>query len=216
MVTNENPDPHANLPVLQAGAPLEQAHHALILIHGRGASAESILEFASELQAPGFAHLAPQAAGYTWYPNRFTAPIESNQPWLDSALRRVDLIVQNLSVVGMPYAAIYLLGFSQGACLALEYVARNPRRYGGVVGLSGGLIGPPGTIPDHLGSMDGTPVFLGCSDRDPHIPKARVIETCAQFERMGADVDMRLYENMGHTVNQDEIEAVREILLRRR
>jgi predicted esterase len=200
--------------VLQIGAPLEQARRALILIHGRGASAESILEFASELQAPGFAYLAPQAAGYTWYPNRFTAPIESNQPWLDSALRRIDLIVQNLTVAGTPYAAIYLLGFSQGACLALEYAARNPRRYGGVVGLSGGLIGPPGTILDHLGSMDGTPVFLGCSDRDPHIPKERVIETAAQFERMGADVDMRLYENMGHTVNQAEIEAVREILSR--
>ncbi len=204
-------NPHANQPVLTFGTPLDQAKAAMLMVHGRGAGAEDILYLAEELDATGFAYLAPQAAGYTWYPQRFLAPLEANQPWLDSALKKLDRVIKQIAEAGIPTEQTFLLGFSQGACLALEYAARNAHRWGGVVGLSGGLIGPqidPERYPD---SLAGTPVFLGCSDIDPHIPKQRVLETAKMMEQLGAVVDARLYPGMGHTVNEDELETVRKL-----
>jgi predicted esterase len=196
--------------ILQAGEPLATAKAAMILVHGRGASAEDIMTIAAEVQRPGFAYLAPQAANNAWYPHPFTAPIESNEPYLSSALAVLELLVEQVEVT-VPVARLVLLGFSQGACLTTEFAARNARRYGAVIGLSGGLIGPDGTPRDYPGSFDGTPVFLGCSDVDPHIPKERVIETADVFRRMGASVTMRLYPGMPHTVSEDELKEVRSI-----
>lgn len=203
---------HQGQPVMTAGEPLDHAKAAMIMVHGRGATAQDILSLAWEFDQPGFAYLAPQATGYQWYPNRFTAPIASNEPWLSSALRVVGDLLAQVETAGIPPQRLMLLGFSQGACLALEYAARNARRYGGVVGYSGGLIGPDGTPRNYAGSFDGAPVFLGCSDVDLHIPKERVLETDAVLKRMGADVTTRLYPNMGHTINQDEINFVRGLM----
>ena len=197
--------------VLRAGEPLETARAAMILVHGRGASAEDIMTVGAEVRRPGFALLAPQAAGNAWYPHPFTAPIDSNQPHLDAALDMLGGLVTQVEAK-VPAARIVLLGFSQGACLSLEFAARHARRYGAVIGLSGGLIGPDGTPRDYPGDFAGTPVFLGCSDVDAHIPKERVIESGAVFERLGATVTLRLYPGMAHTVSADEIAAVLEIL----
>ena len=184
----------------------------MILLHGRGATAPSILLLAEELYHPAFAYLAPQAAGDTWYPYTFLAPIRNNEPWLSSALSAVGDAVAQVEAAGIPTERIVLGGFSQGACLAAEFVARNARRYGGLLVFSGGLIGPPGTPRDYSGSLDGTPIFLGCSDSDPHIPKERVEESAEVFERMGASVTKKLYPNMGHTIMPDEINVAREIV----
>lgn len=165
----------------------------------------------AELMLPGFAYLAPRAAGHAWYPNPFTAPLESNEPYLSSALEMLDALLETV-VATIPAERVVLLGFSQGACLTLEFAARHARRLGGVVGFSGGLIGPDGTPRDYPGAFDGAPVFLGCSDVDPHIRKDRVVEADEVFKRMGADVTMRLYAGMGHTVNADEIESARKIV----
>jgi phospholipase/carboxylesterase len=202
--------PHQGQPVLHVGASLEQAQGAMIMLHGRGATAEDILTLSSELNQPNFAYLAPQAAGYQWYPNRFIMPVASNEPYLSSALNLVDEILGQLVAVGIPETKVLLLGFSQGACLALEYAARNPQRYAGIAGLSGGLIGD--VIREYSGSMDGTPVFMGCSDNDFHIPKERIIESAAVFRNLGANVTDRLYPNMGHTVNEDELAVVSQIM----
>jgi phospholipase/carboxylesterase len=199
------------MPVLEAGEPLSKARAAMILVHGRGASAEDIMTVGAEVIHPGFAYLAPRAAGNAWYPNPFTAPIESNEPYLSSALKVLENLLAKVEET-VPAERVILLGFSQGACLTLEFAARHARRYGGVVGLSGGLIGPDGTPRDYPGNFEGTPAFLGCSDVDPHIRKDRVVEAAEVLERMGAKVTMRLYPRMGHTVNQDEIDAVREIV----
>lgn len=202
-------DPHRDAPVQTAGAPLDAAKAALILVHGRGASAASILSIAQELDMPDVAYWAPQAAGHTWYPYSFMAPTEHNEPGLSSALHLLDTLIGRIEDAGLRHERIVLLGFSQGACLSTEYAARHPQRYGGVVGLSGGLIGPEGTTFEVEGSMDGTPVFLGCSDRDPHIPLERVHETASVFRQLGADVEERIYDGMGHTVNQDEVDFIR-------
>jgi predicted esterase len=197
--------PHHGQPIRQAGAPLGGGRAVGILLHGRGASAESILELTGGLHADGITWLAPQAAGHTWYPNRFIAPIESNEPWLTSALDAVGDVVAQAEIASVPKSRILLGGFSQGACLALEFLVRAPARYGAVAGLSGGLIGPPGTVWPQTGSVDGTPVFLGCSDVDFHIPKERVVESADVLRRLGADVTTVLYPNMDHTVNEDEM-----------
>jgi phospholipase/carboxylesterase len=199
------------MPVLEAGEKLGKARAAMILAHGRGATAEDIMTVAAELMHPGFAYLAPQASGNAWYPNPFTAPIEMNEPYLSSALEVMENLLAKIEET-IPAQRIILLGFSQGACLILEFAARHARRYGGVVGLSGGLIGPDGTPRDYPGDFEGTPAFLGCSDVDPHIRKDRVVEAADVFTRMGAQVTLRLYPGMGHTVSQDEIESVREIV----
>jgi len=194
------------------GAPLNSARGGLIAIHGRGAGAEDIFALAKEVAPSEIAILAPQAAGNTWYPYRFLEPTERNEPYLSSALRVVADLIAELEENGIPPERVALLGFSQGACLALEAAARNPQRYAGVIGFSGGLVGPPGTSFDFTGSLNGTPVFIGSSDVDPHIPKERVEESAAALIRLGADVDARLYPGMGHTVNREELDAARSIL----
>jgi phospholipase/carboxylesterase len=205
--------PHQGQPILRAGEPLEQAQAAIVMVHGRGATAENILELAVELNQPGFAYLAPQAAGDTWYPYSFLAPLTRNEPGLSSGLAAIANVLAQVAQVGIPLERTMLLGFSQGACLALEFVARNARRYGGVAGLSGGLIGPDGTPRDYPGSLAGTPVFLGCSDVDFHVPKERVQLSAQVLQRLGGQVTMRLYPGMGHTVNQDEIDFVRGMMV---
>ena len=210
-MTNDD-DPHAGQPVRTTGAPLEDARAAVIMVHGRGASAESILTLAAALPTAGVAFLAPQAAGGTWYPLGFMNPIPRNEPGITSGMRAIDRVLTRVAEADIPPERTVLLGFSQGGCLATEYAARHARRYGGVVGLSGGLIGPDGTPRDYAGSLDGAPVFLGCSDVDFHIPEARVRETADVLARLGADVDLRIYPGMGHTVNDDEIVAVRAML----
>ena len=214
-MTEQTPPPnslHQGQPILTAGEPLARARAVMVMIHGRGANAESILELTRELPLAGFACLAPQAAGGTWYPNRFLAPLESNEPWLSSALALVESVLTQVANANVPPERILLLGFSQGACLTLEFVARHARRYGGVVGLSGGLIGPDGTPRDYASSLAGTPVFLGCSDVDFHIPKERVQHTAEVLQRLGGDVTARLYPNLEHTVNRAEIEFVRGMM----
>lgn len=209
---NDPRDSHAGQQVLLDGAPLEKAAGALIALHGRGADASDIMALAREVAPPGVAIAAPQAAGNTWYPFRFLEPISRNEPYLSSALGVVGLLIAELGRRGIAPRDIALLGFSQGACLALEYAARNATRYAGVIGFSGGLIGPPGTSFDYDGSLDGTPVFLGCSDIDAHIPLSRVEETAEAMTRLGANVDLRIYPGMGHTVNRDELDAARALL----
>jgi predicted esterase len=205
-------DPHHGQRVLAAGVPLDKAAAAVILLHGRGASAEDILSLAQHFYRDDVAYIAPDAAGNTWYPLPFTAPVEQNEPYLGSALRLVHAIVHSLEEEGVPAERTMLLGFSQGACLALEYSARQPRRYGGIVGLSGGLIGVDAMQNQYAGDFAGTPVLLGCSDVDPHIPVKRVRDTSAIFRAMGAGVDLRLYPNFGHSVNEDEIGRAKEML----
>ena len=194
------------------GQPVSEARLAVILVHGRGGSAEDILGLAQELHLQDVAYLAPQAAGRTWYPYSFLTPTAENEPDLSSALRVIAELAESLGQQGVGSDRIALVGFSQGACLALEFAARHARRYAAVVGLSGGLIGPPGTPRNYTGSFEGTPVFLGCSDVDSHIPLERVHETADVFRRMAASVDERIYPQMGHTINRDEIEAVRALL----
>ena len=205
-------DPHAGQRVVARGPRPAAARLTMILVHGRGATAESILTLADELALDDVAFLAPQAAGNTWYPYSFLAPIPQNEPGLTSAIGVLAALVAQVQRDGVDTQRIGLIGFSQGACLSLEYAARHARRYAGVFGLSGGVIGPPGTPRTYAGTFDGTPVFLGCSDVDAHIPVERVQESADVFRRMGATVDARIYPGMGHTVNTDEIAAVRTIL----
>ncbi len=204
--------PHQGLPVLVAGEPLASARAAMILVHGRGASAADILLLAEELAQPGFAYLAPEAAGNTWYPNSFLAPIASNEPGLSSGLALIASLLEQASKAGIPSERVVIVGFSQGACLSLEFVARHARRYGGAIALSGGLIGPDGTPRDYPGSLAGTPVFLGCSDIDPHIPKERVLHSAEVLQTLGGQVTAKLYPRMGHTINRDEIVMARSIV----
>jgi phospholipase/carboxylesterase/glyoxalase family protein len=204
--------PHQGQPIRHAGSPLPGAPAAMIMVHGRGATAESILDLARDLVHPEIAYLAPQAAGNTWYPNSFLAPIPSNEPYLSSALAALEKVLAQVAAAGIPPERTLFLGFSQGACLTLEFVARHAQRYGGVAGLSGGLIGPDGTPRAYPGSLSGTPIFLGCSDPDFHIPAERVHHSAAVLRALGADVTTRLYPNLGHTINADEIRAVREIM----
>ena len=204
--------PHQGQPTLIRGERLSQARAAMLMVHGRGATAEDILSLAGELNQPGFAYLAPQAAGNTWYPNRFLVPLDENEPWLSSALSFVGDIYSQIINAGLPPERVMLLGFSQGACLTLEFSARNARRHGGIVGLSGALIGPDDTPRDYKGSLEATPVFLGCSDVDFHVPKERVDQTAEVLRRLGGEVTKRLYPNMDHSVNLDEINFVRGMM----
>lgn len=208
------PSPHRGHPVATSGPSLEDADRALILVHGRGATAEGILELGRHLVGDGVALLAPQAAGHTWYPHSFMAPLARNQPHLESALELLGHLVGRVERAGIPAERTAVGGFSQGACLASEFVARTPRRWGGLVVFSGGLIGPEGMDLEarHPGSLDGTPVFMGCSDRDPHIPRGRFEETGRVLEGMGAEVDLRVYADMGHTIIQDEVDGARRVL----
>lgn len=204
-------DPHAHVPVLREGPPLEETTAAAILLHGRGGRAEDVLGLARALEEPRLVYLAPQAADSAWYPQSFLAPIERNEPWLSSALDVVRRLLDTLAEAGIPAERTLLLGFSQGACLALEFTARNAARFGGVAGLAGGLIGAPGTPRDYSGSLEGTPVFLGCGDRDPFVPMERFEETALVFAGLEADVTRRVYPGMGHIVNEDELEHARRL-----
>jgi predicted esterase len=206
-------DPHGGQPLLHYGAPISTARLVAIFLHGRGASAEDILGLAPELGIDDVAYLAPQAAGQSWYPYSFLSPIEQNEPGLSSALGVIARLVAAAGEQRHAPDRVVILGFSQGACLSLEFAARNPRRYAAIVGLSGGLIGPAGTSRDEAGSMEHTPVFIGCSDVDAHIPVERVRESADIFRRMGATVDERIYARMGHTINQDELHAMRALLV---
>jgi predicted esterase len=204
---------HASQPLLHAGAALDGARPpraAMVMVHGRGGSADDILGLAEAFGASArdWAFVAPQAANGTWYPERFIAPIARNEPWLSSALESVGRAVAHVEAAGVASDRIVLLGFSQGACLVTEWAARHARRFAGIVTLSGGLIGPDGTPRDYAGAFDGTPALLGCSDRDPHIPLARVHETAEVLERMGAQVDTRIYPGAPHGIFEDEIGAI--------
>jgi predicted esterase len=203
---------HQGQRVYRAGVALEKARAAVILIHGRGASAEDILTLVPAFDQPDLAYLAPQATGFTWYPNSFLAPLESNEPYLSSALQLINELVVQLEAAGLAPQQIVIGGFSQGACLASEYVARHARRYGGLLAFSGGIIGPPGTPREYPGSLEGMPLFLGCSDVDPHIPLARVEETAAVFTALRGLVTKRIYPRMGHTINQDEVDHAKQLL----
>lgn len=205
-------NPHHGQPILATGEVLEEARAAMLMLHGRGATAEDVLSLSHEFDRPGFAYLAPQAAGGTWYPNRFMVPTEANEPWLSSALESVGQVYSRTVSAGIPPQRIMLLGFSQGACLALEFAARNARRYGGIVGLSGALIGPEDMRRDYSGTLAGTPIFLGCSDVDFHIPRQRVDHAAEVLQALGGEVTKRLYPNMDHTINQDEIDFVRGMM----
>ncbi|MFD1512073.1 alpha/beta hydrolase [Halomarina rubra] len=202
--------PHQSQQLVTAGLDPADADVAVVALHGRGATARSIVDLAKQVSRgrDDATLLAPQAARNTWYPNSFMAPMASNQPHLDSALRALGDAVATATDAGIPTERIVTVGFSQGACLASEFLARNATRYGGHAALSGGVIGPEGTPREYEGSFDGTPVFLGCSDRDPHIPLERVHETRDVFADLGADVDERIYEGMGHGVNEEEVAVV--------
>ena len=205
--------PHADQPLLRTGADDETARAAMIMIHGRNAAPANILDLVPVLKRPEFLYLAPAAAGGTWYPFSFMMPRERNEPGISSGLSVIESLVADLTAQGFASHQIMLLGFSQGACLTSEFSIRHPRRYGGVMALSGGLIGEPGTTWDDVtASLDGTPVFLGCSDVDAHIPAERVLETEAVFGRLGANVTRKLYPGMGHTVIPDEIEHVQRVM----
>ena len=204
--------PHGGQPVLAYGAPLDKARAAMIMVHGRGAGPNDIISLAPLVAGPDIACLAPAASGNTWYPLSFMSPISANEPGITSGISVIHALIDDVIAKGIPAGRIVLLGFSQGACLASTAAQRRPRRYGGVMVFSGGLIGPPGTVWDDRGEFDGTPVFLGCSDIDPHIPEARVRESAAHFERMRASVTCRIYEGMGHTVSEDEVAFARQVV----
>ncbi len=205
-------NPHAEQPVLSAGELLSKAQAGMILLHGRGGTADGILRLARLVFYPGFAYLAPQASENTWYPQNFMSPVEINEPWLSASLNKIEQQLERFEKVGIPSEQVILLGFSQGACLVTEYAARNPRRYGGIVGLSGGLIGREVSMPDTTRSLDGTPVFLGCSDDDPYIPLERVEQTAEVLSALGAAVDIQIYPGLGHTVNQEELQKVHALM----
>jgi predicted esterase len=203
---------HRGQPILTAGAPLERATSAMVMVHGRGASASDILSLTDDLGTTNVAYLAPQAAGSTWYPNRFSAPVESNEPWLSSALGAVADVLSLVATARIVVERTLLLGFSQGACLALEYVARNPKSYGGVIGLSGALIENGDERRLYSGTLERTPVFLGCSTTDPHVPRERVERSAEIFRGLSAEVTLRLYPNFDHSVNMDEIQVIKSMI----
>ena len=202
--------------MISAGAPLDRARGVVVLAHGRNAGPENILDLVPQLNVPDLAFLAPAAANRTWYPYSFMAARENNEPFLSSALARFEEVVVDLLARGLDERNIYLAGFSQGACLTSEFAVRHPRRYGGVIAFTGGLIGSPGTTWDDIeGSFDGMPAFFGSSDVDAHVPESRVRETAEVYARMGADVTIKIYPSMGHLVNADELSLARAILVRR-
>lgn len=211
-MTDESAGPHQDQPLVEAGTDLSTAEAALILVHGRGASARSITQFGRQVHHEGVALLAPQAAHSEWYPNSFLAPVDSNEPGRSSGLKAIDTAVTVVREAGIPSERIMLAGFSQGACLASEYLVTWPERFGGLAALSGGLLGETVDPADYDGDLADTPVFLGCSDVDPHIPADRVRETASVFESLEAHVDMRLYEGMAHTINQEEMRVVSDLV----
>lgn len=205
-------DPHADQPVTLAGPPLAPNGRAIVMVHGRNAAPRNILDLAPKLNRPGFSLVAPAAAGNTWYPFSFLEQTAKNEPYLSSAIRRLHQVVTDVQAAGLPPSRIVLLGFSQGACLAAEYVYRFAERFGGLIVFSGGLIGPPGISWQANRPLHRTPVFLGCSDIDAHVPIWRVDETADVFREMGGAVEKRIYPGMGHLVCDDEIVAAQALL----
>jgi phospholipase/carboxylesterase len=198
---------------IQTGKPLYEAQKVMIMVHGRGASAQGILSLQDQLEVSDFGLIAPQATNNSWYPHSFLMPTAMNEPGLSSGLSVLKSLVQKLQIEHrLKTEQIYILGFSQGACLALEFVAQNTARYGGVFGLSGGLIGPDGTIRNYKGKLDQTPILLGCSTNDAHIPRHRVEESAGVLTAMGANILTKLYPNMAHTIIDDEITIVNQVL----
>ena len=209
---SDQSDPHADQPVAVAGLPLAESGRAVVMIHGRNASPRNILDLVPRLDRPGFSYVAPAAANNTWYPFSFLEHVAKNEPYLTSALSRLERVFADIQAAGISRERIALLGFSQGACLAAEFAYRHAERFGGVVLFSGGLIGPPGTTWHSSRSFSGTPVFLGCSDIDAHVPQWRVDESADVFHRMEAVVTKRIYPGMGHLVSDDEIRAAQSLL----
>jgi predicted esterase len=209
---NDLSDPHGGQPMLRAGAELSEARAAMIMLHGRGADAADIIGLAEVIGRPEIIYLAPEAAGHTWYPTSFLAPVAQNEPGRTSALKVIASLIATLGEAKLPPEKIALLGFSQGACLSLEFAARHPRRYGGVFALSGGLIGETISREDYAGSLVGTPLFIGCSDIDPHIPLERVKQSTAIMKGLGADVTERIFPGMGHTIVEEEMRHIREVV----
>jgi phospholipase/carboxylesterase len=207
-------DPHRDQPVRTLGAPLAQAAAAIVLLHGRGASAEDILGLAGEMYDERIAYLAPQAADHRWYPYSFMAPIAENEPWLSSALAKVAAVVELAVDGGVSLEHIFVCGFSQGACLSTEFIARNPARYGGLVAFTGGLIGPAGADLHHAGNLAGMPALFSSGDPDPHVPWSRVLESAKQFTAMGAEVKTHRYPGRPHTVLPQEMESARELIFK--
>jgi phospholipase/carboxylesterase len=198
--------------IVKAGQELSTTSKVLILLHGRGGSAEDILSFSSYLNVKDFTLLAPQATNNAWYPLSFLAPPAQNEPWLSSALSLLKELVDDLYAKGIPSENIYFTGFSQGACLTLEFVARNANKYGGVAAFTGGLIGDKIYSENYKGDFAGTPVFIGTSNPDPHVPVERVYATTNILKNMNAVVTEKVYNNMGHTINEDEIENANKIV----
>jgi phospholipase/carboxylesterase len=205
-------DPHRDQPVMMRGRPLDKAKGAVVLVHGRGASAEDILSLGLELHLPELAYLAPEAAGNSWYPYSFLAPIDRNEPWLTSALNLLAIVVERAVRAGISRNKVALMGFSQGACLAIEFVARNAGRYGGLVAFTGGLIGAEGTRFSYSGDLAGTPCFLASGDPDPHVPFKRVEESASILSGLGGAVTLRKYTGLPHTVSEDEIHQAKRML----
>ena len=198
--------------VLVKGKKLGEAEKVLVMLHGRGANAEDILSLATYLKVSDFTLLAPQATNNTWYPNSFLAPPFTNEPWLSSAISILDEITDDINGNGIASNNIFYLGFSQGACLTLEYVTRNAQKFGGVVAFTGGLIGDRIYEQHYTGDFESTPVFIGTSDPDPHVPVQRVQDSVKQIRSMNAQVTEKIYKNMGHTINEDEIEMVNNLI----
>jgi phospholipase/carboxylesterase len=200
-----------NKSLITAGKELGQSAKVLVMLHGRGADAANILGLANHFKLDNFSLVAPQATNFTWYPYSFMAPVSSNEPWLSSALDILNETVKELEEKGYQKKDIYFLGFSQGACLALEYTTRNAARYGGIVAFTGGLIGDQIYDKNYQGDFSGTPVFIGTSDPDPHVPVERVVDSVRIMESMHAAVTYKIYPNMGHTINGDEIQEARKV-----
>ena len=198
--------------IKSAGKPVAEANKALVMIHGRGGSAEDILSLASHLKVKDFALLAPQATNNTWYPQSFLAEPSQNEPGLSSALELLAEIEADLVEEGISPENIFFLGFSQGACLSLEYVTRNAKKYGGVVAFTGGLIGDKVYNENYKGNFEKTPIFIGTSDPDPHVPIERVNETVEVLQKMEAESVLKVYRDMGHTISQDEIRLANELV----
>ena len=198
--------------IITAGQTLTSQSKVLILLHGRGATAEDILSLSHYLNVKDFALLAPQATNNSWYPQSFLSPTAQNEPWLSSALSIINEVVEDVLSKGVTEQHIYFAGFSQGACLTLEYITRNARKYGGAVAFTGGLIGDKLYTENYAGDFQQTPVFIGTSDPDPHVPVPRVLATEAQLKKMNANVQVKVYPNMGHTINDDEIKWANELV----
>lgn len=198
--------------IISTGKKLEAAKKALILLHGRGASAEDILTIARYLDVEDYALLAPQATNHTWYPYSFLVPKNQNEPWLSSALELITDIVDDINQAGIPKEQIYFLGFSQGACLTLEYVTRNATKWGGAVAFTGGLIGDKIDPENYKGDFQNTPIFIGTSNPDPHVPVERVKETTMFLKKMNASVTEKIYQDMGHTISEDEIDKANQLV----